>query len=462
MTTRYFAELAFLPTGWANHVRIEVNDAGTITDVARDAERDAAATFLGAVVPGMPNVHSHAFQRARAGQLEFVAAERETFWTWRDGMYDLAMRVTPDDVQGISTYLYIEMLEAGYTSVGEFHYLHNDPSGTPYASRTEMADRLLAAAQDVGIGMTLLLSLYRRADFGADAASPMQRRFVTCIDDLAEIYRSLRSRTREYPRIRIGIAPHSLRAVSVGDLRELLNAFEHESVPVHIHIAEQQQEVDACIEHLGSRPVAWLLANAPVSEMWTLVHATHVTREELTAIARSGAIVALCPTTEANLGDGIFPIGTLIESNSPFAIGSDSHVAIDPAEELRLIEYGQRLYRKRRGVLVTGGYGSVAQTLYPLAVAGGTRALADDSGALQVGRRADFVSLDLDNPLLAGCPPESLLDVWLFGGTRGLVKDVIVAGRQVVTNGSHPRRDEAARKYRETMKRLAAHAGPRS
>ena len=440
MPARYLADLALLPSGWSRNVCIEVDANGAIDRIEPDPASNGATRLAGAVVPGMPNVHSHAFQRALAGRLERAAAGRDDFWTWREGMYDLASRVEPDDVESIAGYLYVQMLEAGYTSVGEFHYLHNDPSGAPYAARTEISDRIVHAAESAGIKLTLLLVLYRHAGFGGEPVNPSQRRFVTSVDELAQMFETLRRRTD------VGVAPHSLRAVTQHELRELLAAIRaFPGTPVHIHIAEQRREVEDCVRRYGSNPIAWLLANAPVDDAWTLVHATHLEPNETRRLAQTGAVAGLCPTTEANLGDGIFPAEDFLRASGVIAIGSDSHVSVDPAEELRLLEYGQRLIRQGRTLL---------DRLYVRAARGGAQSLGIDGGAIEPGKRADLVVLDLENVAFAGCPPEMILDAWLFGGGRNLVKDVVVGGNHIVRDGSHVRGESARRRYTRTMQRL--------
>lgn len=452
--SRYFAELALLPAGWSRNVRVDVDPDGIIAEVAKNTVEAGAVRLSGAMIPGISNAHSHAFQYALAGRLEGAKSGRESFWTWRDGMYELVQRLTPDDVESIASYLYIEMLQAGYTTVGEFHYLHNEPNGAPYATRTEMAERLLHAARGAGIGITLLLVLYRHPDFGEKPVLPAQRRFATNVDDLAAMFAALASQAKGEPRERIGIAPHSLRAVTEAELLDLLAAVgDDPATPVHIHVAEQQREVDACLSYYGSRPVTWLLAKAPVTQSWTLVHATHVKHDEIRVIAERGAVVALCPTTEANLGDGIFPTDALLDSGGRVAIGSDSQVTVDPAEELRLLEYAQRLTQHRRSVLAREGK-SVGETLYVRAARDGAQALGVRAGAIEAGCRADIVTLDLEDPALAGCGPQELLDAWIFRGGRGLVNDVIVAGKQLVFAGIHPGHNAASRRYTQTLRRL--------
>ncbi len=442
MPASYIADLALLPSGWASNVRIDVGATGLIERVEADSAGNGATKLAGAVVPGMPNVHSHAFQRALAGRLERPATGRDNFWTWREGMYDLASRIDPDDVQSIAEYLYVQMLEAGYTSVGEFHYLHNDPSGAPYATRTEMSDRIVAAAKNAGIELTLLLVLYRHSGFGGEPALPSQRRFVTSVDDLVAMFETLRSSTHA------GIAPHSLRAVTQHELRDLLAAVgKHNGTPIHIHIAEQRREVEDCVRRYGSNPIAWLLANAPVNSAWTLVHATQLEPIETRTLAQTGAVAGLCPTTEANLGDGIFPAEEFLRAGGAIAIGSDSHVTVDPAEELRLLEYGQRLVHQGRTLL---------DRHYMRAACGGAQSLAIDAGTIEMGKRADLVALDLENVALVACPPEMILEGWLFGGGRDLVKDVVAGGTHLVHDGRHVRGDETRARFMGTMRRLFA------
>jgi formimidoylglutamate deiminase len=441
MPSGYFAELALLPSGWSRNVRIDVGADGTITGVAVDTGQGDAERLSGALIPGMPNVHSHAFQLALAGRLERAANPRETFWSWREGMYDLAGRLEPDDVESIAAYLYVRMLEAGYTSVGEFHYLHNDRSGEPYASRTEMADRHLRAAEIAGIGITVLLVLYRHPDFGGGPVLPEQRRFVTSVDDLVAMFETLRGRAH------VGIAPHSLRAVTQQELRSLLSAVG-DGVPIHIHVSEQQREVNECVRRYGSKPVAWLFTNARISGSWTFVHATHVDPMEMHELARSQAVVALCPSTEANLGDGIFPADGFVRAGGQFAIGSDSHVTIDPAEELRLLEYGQRLAREERTILGNGIYASAARA--------GAQSLGIAAGAIEKGKRADFVTLDLSNPVFAARDASTFFDAWIFGGARNVIKDVVAAGSHVVHDGRHRSAETVSRRYVEVMRRLFA------
>ena len=359
-----FAEHALLPGGWARDVRLAWDAAGTLNAVEADAAPGDAPRAPGVLLPGLPNLHSHAFQRVFAGLAEYRGAAGDSFWTWRDRMYRVALAVTPGQLEDIATQLYLEMLAAGYTAVCEFHYLHHDPDGRPYAERAELALRLAAAARRAGIGLTLLPVLYRHGGFGPAPARAEQRRFIDDVEGLLRTVERLRA-----AQVRTGVAPHSLRAVAPPELATLLAGLEaiDPSAPVHLHVAEQRREVDECLAWSGARPVQWLLDHAPVDERWCLVHATHLDAAESAGISASGAVVGLCPTTEANLGDGLFDAPRF---SGPWGIGSDSHASVDPAEELRLLEYGQRLARGERNVLASPAQPQVADALWLAAVAG--------------------------------------------------------------------------------------------
>ncbi|HEV7915515.1 MAG TPA: formimidoylglutamate deiminase, partial [Albitalea sp.] len=381
------ARHALLPTGWAKDVLLGWDADGTLSGVAAGAT-DATDTAA-IVIPGMPNLHSHAFQRAFAGLTEYRGADAaDSFWSWRDRMYRFAAAVTPSQLEQIATHLYIEMLRSGYTSVCEFHYLHLAPQGRPYADPAEMSRRLVAAAQRAGIGLTLLPVLYQASGFGAQPPLPGQRRFVMSVDGLLDLVERLRG-----SGARIGVAPHSLRAVPPDALRALIDGLQavDDAAPVHLHIAEQQREVDHCIAWSGQRPLQWLMAHAPVDARWCLVHATHADRAELEAVAASGATVGLCPSTEANLGDGVFDAAAYLQAGGAWGIGSDSHASVDAAEELRGLEYSQRLAQQRRNVLATPQRPQVAERLWLAAVDGGARASGRPVGGLRIGQRADFV-----------------------------------------------------------------------
>jgi formimidoylglutamate deiminase len=435
-TRSLYAPHALLPGGWASEVLLTWDDAGTLTGVnAAAAPAADAPRAAGVLVPGMPNLHSHAFQRVFAGLAEHRGAHGDdSFWTWRDLMYRVANAVLPDQLEAIATQLYVEMLRAGYTSVCEFHYLHHDAQGRPCTDPAEMSLRLIAAARRAGIGITLLPVLYQHAGFGAQPARAEQRRFINSTDALLRIVERARAHGA-----RVGIAPHSLRAVGPQALQQVVAAIHaiDASAPIHIHIAEQQQEVRDCLAWSGTRPVAWLLANAPVDARWCLVHATYIDDAERRALAASGAVAGLCPTTEANLGDGIFDAAAYEAAHGAWGFGSDSHASVCPFEELRLLEYTQRLARQQRNVLGSAAHPQVADHLWLRAVQGGAQASGRAVGGLAVGQQADFVALH-DDGAFAGLDPSQLLASHVFASHgRHPVRAVWVAGRQHLRDGAH-------------------------
>jgi len=428
-----FAEHALLPDGWAQDVLLAWDDVGVLTEV-RAGAAPAAPRAAGPVLPGMPNLHSHAFQRAFAGLTEYRSAAADSFWTWRDAMYRFALTVSPEQLEAIATQLYIEMLRAGYTSVCEFHYLHHSPSGAPYAEPAEMALRLAAAAQRTGIGLTLLPVLYCHAGFGATPPRDDQRRFINSVDGLLRIAQRCVEQG-----VRTGVAPHSLRAVAPHEMTEVLNGLRaiEATAPFHLHIAEQQSEVDDCIAWCGARPVQWLLDHASVDRHWCLVHATHIVPSEAQALADRSAVVGLCPTTEANLGDGVFDAPTYFDAGGRWGIGSDSHASVSVVDELRMLEYGQRLMRQQRNVLASRALPGIAEHLWLAAAEGGAQAAAQPIGRLETGRRADFVVLDATGAQSQLTPAQTLANaVFVQAGARP-IRDVWVAGRQHVAEGAH-------------------------
>ena len=432
---RIFAREAFLPGGWAPDVALEVAPDGTILDVRAGAETRGAEVIDGPVVPGMPNLHSHAFQRAMAGSAERRGSAGDDFWTWRSAMYALAETLQPDALHGIALGAYRAMLLAGYTAVAEFHYIHRTPSGAWYADKAATSRALIAAAQDAGIAICLLPALYAHSDAGGAPLHERQRRFATDPDDVLAIAEMLRRDHANDPEVVVGACAHSLRAVTPGELRSLVDGAPRD-VPVHLHIAEQEREVDAVRAALGARPVEWLLANHDVDARWCLVHATQIDASECDALARSGAIAGLCPTTEANLGDGLFPLGPYLAAGGALGIGSDSNVSLSPVEELRWLEYGQRLATRRRIVAATAPGESCGEALYARAALGGARACGLHTGALAAGRRADLVVLDERTLPLAGAPPGELLDRYVFASDRAAPRHVMVRGRWRVRDGN--------------------------
>ncbi len=452
----FFFHQALLPEGWVRDVRLRVDSGGTITEVVSGAAPDSSHRLEGVAVPGVPDLHSHAFQRALAGLTERGSSKGDTFWTWRDRMYSFLARLEPDDVEAIAEQLYIELVRHGYTQVTEFHYLRNDPEGRPYADAVEMAMRLHRAAGRAGPALTLLPVLYRSSDFGGRPPTAGQRRFLATVDEILTDVTLLRNRFADDPLRRVGLALHSLRAVPPRELELAVSGMRaiDADAPIHIHVAEQLREVEACVRWSGRRPVEWLLEHAPVDARWCLVHATHMTVDETLRLAASGAVAGLCPTTEANLGDGIFPLADYLVAGGACGVGSDANVSTSPASELRLLEYGQRLVHHQRNVAAGGTDRSTARTLLERAWVGGAQAGGRHAGALAPGRAADIVVLDPDHPALAGREGDELLDSWIFAGDETPVRHVVVGGRVVVRDGHHPRREEAAAAYRRAVRRL--------
>lgn len=447
-----YAEQALLPDGWAQGVRLTLDHAGIIRQIERNAGPNGAWRLPGPAIPGMANLHSHAFQRLLAGLTEVAGHPDDSFWTWREALYRLVNRLTPGQLEAVTRYAYLEMLRGGYTSVAEFHYLHHRPNRRAYGSRGELGQRILAAA-DVGIAVTLLPVLYTYSDFGGQPPMPAQQRFINDVTGYLALYDELSRSIAQTPLAVLGPAFHSLRAVTEAQIRSVLDALPQATV-IHIHIAEQLQEVERCRAWSGQRPVEWLNARFPLDERWCLIHATHVSTAECARLARQRAIVGLCPTTEANLGDGVFPAETFLRAGGRFGIGSDSQVSISVVEELRWLEYGQRLCAKRRNRLWHPERRSVGENLYASAAAGGGRALGQPVGAIASGRRADLIVLDNEHPLLAGCPPEHLLNRWLFAGGKRLIREVWVAGVRVLTGGHHPCEREITTAFRRVACQL--------
>ncbi len=454
--TRYFAAEALLPNGWARDVAISVDARGDFADVAAGASRDAAQLLAGPALPGMANLHSHAFQRAMAGLTEVRGAPDDDFWTWRELMYRFVARLTPEQALAVARHLYIEMLCAGYTAVGEFHYVHNQADGTPYADRAELLLAHLAAARESGIGVTLLPTLYRWSDFGSRPLQPRQRRFDTDPAAILAMVERARARAPDDPDVRVGVAPHSLRAADPESLAELIAGITvvDPSAPIHLHAAEQTKEVDDCARWSGQRPIEWLLAHLPVDARWCVVHATHMTEHETAALAASGAVAGLCPTTEGNLGDGIFPLVDFRAAGGRYGIGGDSHVSRSPAEELRMLEYVQRLVRRRRNLTVRQDSPAVGTTLWTEAAAGGAQALGRRMGAIAPGLRADLVVLDATHPDLAARGGDAVANAFVFTGAANFVRDVMVGGRWVVQAARHPLAEAAKREYRNALSGL--------
>jgi formimidoylglutamate deiminase len=444
---------ALLPSGWARDVRIEVDGTGCIASVTPQAPTTGAVGLRGPVLPGLCDLHCHAFQRAMAGLAERRAGSGDTFWTWREVMYGFVSRLNPEDVEAIAAQLYVELLKGGFTSVCEFHYLHQDPDGRPYANPAEMSERLVAAAASAGIALTLLPVLYMTADFGGKPPTPGQRRFLGTPNSIASMIDKLGA---AHPEVRFGFAPHSLRAVPADALADAVHSLDaiDPAAPIHIHAAEQEKEVTDCVAWSGRRPVEWLLDHHRLSPRWCVVHATHLADVETDALAASGAIAGLCPTTEANLGDGLFPLARYLERGGSLGIGSDSNVSVSAIEELRWLEYGQRLAHRRRSVAATLSSPSPGATLYQAALAGGASASGRPTAGVAQGQQADLLVLDPDAPFLAGRAGATLLDALVFGGNANPIRDVYVGGRPVIVDGRHGGEAAILARFRRALARL--------
>ncbi|WP_077959832.1 formimidoylglutamate deiminase [Ensifer adhaerens] len=450
---RIFAERALLPEGWAENVAISLDASGRIAAI----ETGTAATSgderaAGPLVPAIANLHSHAFQRAMAGLAEVAGSGNDSFWTWREEMYRTVGLVNPDDVEAIAAKLYMEMLKGGFGHVAEFHYLHHQADGTPYADPAEMSLRILAAARTTGIGLTHLPVFYAHANFGGIDPNPGQRPFLHDPDRFLALLQRLEPLCRESGNT-LGYAIHSLRAATPEEMRTILDAAPVAG-PIHIHVAEQTKEVEDSLAWSGRRPVEWLLDEMPVDERWCAIHATHLTESERQRLARSGAVAGLCPATEANLGDGIFPAVEFMAEGGIFGVGTDSHVATSVAEELRLLEYGQRLRDRRRNRLATGPGASIGRTIFDAAHKGGAQAAGQTTAGVTVGARADFVVLDGDNPYIAAATNNQILDRWLFALGGESVRDVMVAGAWKIRNGRHDREDDIDRAFARVLMKL--------
>ncbi|KAB2901151.1 MAG: formimidoylglutamate deiminase [Dokdonella sp.] len=448
------ADHAWLASAWHDALALRVVD-GRFHAPAAPVAGAAGSEHIGRfVVPGMPNLHSHAFQRAMAGLAErrgAAAQAHDSFWSWREVMYAFAGRIGPDELQAIAAQLYVEMLKAGYTQVCEFHYLHHQPDGRPYADPAQMSLALVEAAREAGIGLTLLPTLYMSGGFDGRALAARQRRFGHDVDAFVELVARLRR--LQSPLLQVGIALHSLRAVPPAALQGVLASEVADTGPLHIHIAEQLAEVQDCLGLRQARPVDWLLDHAPVDARWCLVHATHLSAGETQRLAASGAVAGLCPTTEGNLGDGLFALRAWLDAGGAFGIGSDSHISVSPVEELRWLEYGQRLLSHHRNVSANDTVTSTGEVLFAHALAGGAQASGVELGRLDRGR-ADLVVLDDAAPLLAGRDSASAIDSWLFAGNANLVRDVMVGGRWLVRGFRHHDEERIAARYRRVAQAL--------
>lgn len=447
-TSLYF-DSALTPDGWQSGVRVVVSQDGWIETLEPGVMPQANDDRHALGVPGMVNLHSHAFQRAMAGLTERRDNPTDSFWTWRSWMYRFVENITPDDLGAIAALTYCEMLETGFTGVCEFHYVHNRADGRRYDDPAALSAAICAAAEETGMAMTLLPVFYERGGFDGRPLADAQARFANDLDSFAILHAAAARHATALPDATMGIAPHSLRATSPASLAALADAYG--DGPIHIHIAEQTAEVEDCVAATGARPVAWLLDNAPVDDGWCLIHATHIDDAERAGMEAAQAVAGLCPITEANLGDGLFPADRY---HGSFGVGSDSNVRINLPEELSLLEYGQRLTKRERSIIVAPDGGSVGGHLFRSCIAGGAQAAGRKTGSLAAGHRADIVALDANHPALTARSGDSLLDGWMFAGDATCVDTVWVGGRKTVTSGRHANRDTIRSQFSSTLNRL--------
>ncbi len=456
-----FGENVLLPDGWKRNVAMTIDARGDIVSIERDRafEPELMARLPGPAIPGMPNLHSHAHQRAMAGMSEYRASgagSEDSFWTWRNVMHRFAEMVTPEILEAVAAQLYVEMVKAGYTAVCEFHYMHHGTDGTPYDDPAEMSMALVRAATRAGIGITLLPVLYETGGYGGKEPNPGQRRFISDPDLLLKIIDKVRTVHASDPQVCVGVAPHSPRQITKDGMEAVIDGLTamEAHAPIHIHVAEQENDVTDSIKHTGKRPVEWTLENFNVGPRWCLIHATHLTDQETLQIAASGAVAGLCPTTEANLGDGIFPLLPYLEKGGRFGIGSDSHISVSMIEELRWLEYGQRLVKRRRNLTAEGPGESTGVRLYDDALRGGAQASGRRLGKLGEGCRADFVVLNPAHPTLVGRSGDRLIDSLIFSGNGLPIQEVWIAGKRQVVNGRHVREQDTLDVYTNLIRSL--------
>lgn len=452
----YFAPYIFTDQGWQSSVKLSVSADGFIDSLAPGVATDCEHAFSGALIPGMVNLHSHAFQRSLIGETGLRSQGSDSFWSWREAMYQRVSELSPDRIEAITAYCYMELLQGGYTSVAEFHYLHKQLNGAAYQNPAETSERIFSAAASSGIGLTLLPVLYSWAGFGEQVLSERQLPFQHNLDSYLELLDKVNKLALTSSKFNWGVAPHSLRAVSKDQLTDLINYLQQQqlNVPIHIHIAEQLREVEECLSHYGAEPVRWLLDNFAVDQNWCLVHATHVDADELKQMRKHAVVAGLCPTTEADLGDGVFPAADWQQLGGAWGIGSDSNICVSQAEELRFLEYTQRLQYKQRNVLAASG-DQVGSRLYQQALKGGLQASSRPvSTGIAVGQRADFLLLDLEHPLLLGKQQQQWLDCWVFAGTPQMLAQVWVAGKCLVSNGFHINQDEITKAWQQTWQEI--------
>lgn len=443
--------------GWLSPCYVKTDAHGLIEEITQDCleNTDNLETVEGFAIPGFQNAHSHSFQYAMSGLAEIHPdpTSQDDFWSWRETMYNIALSINPDQFEHIATMLYAEMLSHGYTHVAEFHYVHHDKDGKPYGNLAEMGQRLVAAAKTVGIGITLVPIFYQKGGFGKDPVEK-QRRFISnTTTEYLELLTASEAATKHYDKANTGLGIHSLRAVDQGSIQESLEAAK--GLPVHIHIAEQLKEVDDCLNFYKQRPVEWLLNNFQVEENFHLVHATHLAENEVSGIAKSGAHVVLCPSTEGNLGDGIFPLHSFQKQGGKWSIGTDSHIGLNPLEELRILDYGQRLTTHRRNQFISDTNGDTGRFGLDMGLTSGRRAMGNfNENYFEIGQPLDVVVIDAKAPLIATCELKNILSTLVYSGDRTNVYGTIVDGRWMVKSGKHQKSDLILSNFKKSLDEL--------
>lgn len=454
---KLFFEHAYLPKGWAENVLVEIDNNGFILSVKSDERPINCQKIKGFTVAGMPNLHSHCFQMISSGLVEKASCKKvvDDFWSWRKVIYEIISNITPEALEVVATYAYQEMLKRGFTSVAEFHYLHQSKKLSSQSNKQEMSQRIIQASKNAQINLCLLPSFYAHGNFGAQPITDNQQNFTLKLDEYLSLVDDLKENLTKQNNFNIGIAPHSLRAVTHEELKELIDyAKNKSSMPIHIHIAEQLKEVKDCLKHTNLRPVHWLYNHFDIDDKWCLIHATHINSRELDMIINSQACVGICPTTEANLGDGIFPTPDLQSEGGVYGIGTDMNNSTCVASELRMLEYAQRLIRKRRSILATPANKSTGESIYKKSLYGGSQALKLNTGAISKGYRADFVVLDDNSPAFFGKKTKDIFDSWIFNGNYNPVRDVFVNGEIVVKNQRHINQEKNTKKYKKSLETI--------